>query len=593
INVELPTGILLVPQIGLTLNDFSAGVEFFKTLPSLEDPFALRNSVADLPTAQSADTWLASLQQQVALQAKTVASTPGTNGFLAAFTAPMVITGAARIYSIYTSQQVFNGQVVVKISTDGKMLIIGKLNFAANNISLSGRLYVDLSKVAQGDATVLFLADIPDQVRILTLYGKLKMGFRDSSGREVEFDVLDVPDPVATGTAPSVDVAGPVAGGGSGDISAVTQDGGKYVDVVFLAPSGATLDLNRILTGGATFTFGYVKPDGSIEPIAINGTPKGMVAVTTADGLRFFEVNFDTSSSDQKLWYAYYQDGANPRVSLLTGAGVDQGLLGSSGGVDYFKQQALKTLGVTRFRYQISAGGFAWQIGSYQVKFAAGAVRNAAVTVNGVTTPGAQSAERTITFAVTGATANVTNPVGGIDIKILNNRGWKTFIDVTFTSDKQIVLASLLDLTPEFTLGGSGLGTAVLDAGRAPTVIGAAPATANSYTLRYWVTGSFAETGDITIAPIEQSWSFATAATAEQNPAATPAASWTLKASTGIVQLRLTGSAVTGGWRLPSGLLLDPSSFTLADLVDVDTVTAGVQLYSAGGVRVTVDPNYA
>ena len=51
----------------------------------------------------------------------------------------MTITGSAKVYSIYTSQEVFNGQVTVKISTDGKILIIGKLNFAADNISISGR----------------------------------------------------------------------------------------------------------------------------------------------------------------------------------------------------------------------------------------------------------------------------------------------------------------------------------------------------------------------------------------------------------------------------------------------------------------------
>ena len=55
LNVNTPTGVLIVPQIGLTLNDFSAGVEFFKTLPSLDDPFALRSQVTALPTAVSAD----------------------------------------------------------------------------------------------------------------------------------------------------------------------------------------------------------------------------------------------------------------------------------------------------------------------------------------------------------------------------------------------------------------------------------------------------------------------------------------------------------------------------------------------------------
>src|SRR5204862_531752 len=82
---------------------------------------------------------------------KALKANPSMSGFAAAFTSPMTITGGAKIYSIYTSQAVFNGEVVVKISTDGKILVIGKLNFADGNISISGRLYADLSKVASGD----------------------------------------------------------------------------------------------------------------------------------------------------------------------------------------------------------------------------------------------------------------------------------------------------------------------------------------------------------------------------------------------------------------------------------------------------------
>ena len=85
----------------------------------------------------------------------------------------MTITGSARIYSIFTSQELFNGQVLLKLSTDGKFLVVGTLNFAANTVSISARLYADLSKVTSGSVTVLFLADIPDQVRLLTVYGKL------------------------------------------------------------------------------------------------------------------------------------------------------------------------------------------------------------------------------------------------------------------------------------------------------------------------------------------------------------------------------------------------------------------------------------
>ena len=52
------------------------------------------------------------------------------SGFEAAFTAPMTITGSARIYSLFTSQAVFNGLVTIMISTDGKFMVHGQLNFA-------------------------------------------------------------------------------------------------------------------------------------------------------------------------------------------------------------------------------------------------------------------------------------------------------------------------------------------------------------------------------------------------------------------------------------------------------------------------------
>src|SRR6185436_5181450 len=111
-------------------------------------------------------------------QYQAIQADPSRSGFEAAFTSPMVITGGCRIYSIYLSQQVFNGQVVVKFSTDGKFFIGGRLNFADDNISVSAKLYANLSKIASGEMTVLFLADIPDQVQLLTIYGRLKTGFR-------------------------------------------------------------------------------------------------------------------------------------------------------------------------------------------------------------------------------------------------------------------------------------------------------------------------------------------------------------------------------------------------------------------------------
>src|SRR3954454_639396 len=275
INVEVPGGLLLEPITGLSMNDFVAGVEFFKTLPSIDDPFALRNPDFQLPTQISVADWLTSLQGQVARQAKTLHDTPGQSGFAAAFTSPMLITGSAKIFTIYTSKEIFNGQVTVKISTDGKILIIGTLNFAHDLISISGRLYADLSKISSGNATVLFLADIPDQVRLLTIYGKLKMGFTNASGQEVTFDVVDAPTSTPAGTStPTAQLVSPAPGAGSVDISVVkgtaTNPSGaaqNYLDVVYRAPSGASLDYSSIIN--ATTTHFTVSGAGFSTPVAV------------------------------------------------------------------------------------------------------------------------------------------------------------------------------------------------------------------------------------------------------------------------------------------------------------------------------------
>ena len=204
LEASVPGGILLEPNTGLAINDFVAGVEFFKTLPSIDDPLQLRGPAFNLPAAMTVDEWLTTIQQQVARQWRLLRDNPALNGFTAAFTAPMTITGSAKLFTIYASEQVFNGQVIIKISTDGKFMIAGRLNFAADNISVSAKLYADLSKVASGEVTVLFLADVPDQVRVLTLYGRLKTGFRNATGEEVTFVV-----PADAPLIPTPSLAGP------------------------------------------------------------------------------------------------------------------------------------------------------------------------------------------------------------------------------------------------------------------------------------------------------------------------------------------------------------------------------------------------
>ncbi len=187
LSVDLPEGILLDPDTGLSLNDFTAGVKFFSTLPSITDPMQLNGPAFAVQSVPVAANWLSMLQTQVVAQYKAIQQNPNLGGFLAAFTQPMTIIGSAEIYSIYTSQQLFNGLVTVEISTDGKFMVAGQLNFADNKLSISGKLYADLSKVASGDVTVLFLANIPDQVQLLTLDGSIKMGFENAQGQQVTF----------------------------------------------------------------------------------------------------------------------------------------------------------------------------------------------------------------------------------------------------------------------------------------------------------------------------------------------------------------------------------------------------------------------
>ena len=309
LNVEVPGGILLEPTSGLTINDFSAGVEFFKTLPSIDDPFALRNSAFDLPTTVPADQWLTSLQQQVALQAKRLDADPSLNGFTAAFTAPMTITGSARIYSIYTSQQVFNGLVTIKISTDGKFLIHGQLNFAANQLSLSGRLYADLSQVASGNVTILFLADIPDQARVLTLYGKIKMGFRNASGQEVTFTVpTEGGGTNGTTVPPTGTVVDPVGNGGSVDVETLRQildQSGDpsaaqqhYLDVIYQAAPGATidwLDPGRRRQEADPEDRRHQRHAAEGTPWAGTITAVPMIGITTPEGLTYYRLRYARS----------------------------------------------------------------------------------------------------------------------------------------------------------------------------------------------------------------------------------------------------------------------------------------------------------
>ncbi|MBL8479815.1 MAG: hypothetical protein JNK59_10955, partial [Sterolibacteriaceae bacterium] len=365
IFASVPGGIVLEPNTGLAINDFSAGVEFFKTLPSIDKPEELRGPNFQLPTAQSAEQWLAGVKQQVVTQYRAIQANPSLGGFLAAFTSPMLITGGAKLFTIYASKETFNGEVILRFSTDGKILIIGKLNFAADNLSISARLYADLSKIASGEATVLFLADIPDQVQLLTIDGRLKMGFRNpNTGQEATFTVVDP----KTGK-PYARLIGPNEGGVMGTGS-LTGRGYLVVDIP-AGMTGAALNVDTVtdlapefkLTPGSPVTL-----DATQAPVLVDGKfwfwVNGDATATGPISIIWLKETWSyTSSNGTEAFYAggAYQDADNvwqaesastvATIPVFMVPYIDVRLVSSATGeIDDATMQSFATSGAALFR---------------------------------------------------------------------------------------------------------------------------------------------------------------------------------------------------------------------------------------------------
>ena len=402
--------VLIVPQIGLTLTNFTAGVKFFTTLPAIDDPFDLRRPEFSVSTTSNAGDWLTTLKQQVANQFRAIKANPGMSGFAAAFTSPMLITGGADVYSQFVSQFVFSGRVQIKISTDGKFLIVGQLRFLDGLITMSAKVYADLSKIAEGAATILFLADIPDDPKILTLHGKFQMGFRDAAGNEVQFDMTDeVPNTVNV-IRPGASVIDPAAGAADAGVINGTghlQDGRQYIDVEFSAPAGTALDLASILDTDGEFTLTV-----NNTPVTVDGVPIAMVSSIDANG--------------------------NLVVTpLVPNAGESM-------------EDAITRTGTRRFRYLIGPAGYDFPLGTATLTFAVDKFKIADTTSeSGETITGAQNEAINITFAIDGATAVLREP--GVDITTLNQRGW---FEVEYRPSRGATLtpSTILDGSPEFTL---------------------------------------------------------------------------------------------------------------------------------------------
>ncbi|HEX6130520.1 MAG TPA: hypothetical protein VF044_02260, partial [Actinomycetota bacterium] len=474
LSASLPTGIMLIPQIGLVMNDFTAGVEFFKTLPSIDQPEELRKPDFQAPGGMSVDQWLSTVKNQVAAQYRAIKANPSMNGFAAAFTAPMTITGSAKIYSLYTSKQVFNGQVTIKFSTDGKILIIGTLNFADDNLSISGRVYADLSRVSQGDVTVLFLADIPDQVRVLTLKGRLKMGFRDATGQEVEFVVPDeapfAPTPVLAGPRP-------------GDTISIGEINGRgYLDVVL--PGTFKIDLPSVTDLAPEFTISTpgVALDQAQRPVLLNESQrrfrywtKGNLAPGTAVEITFTKDGFAMIDlTGQKV--------GNEETTVTIAAGDAETV--NNGYVDVlFRPTADRDVDATTLNGDEVAIDGVTILGSpmnlpgtnlwryfFRHDFAADQTVEVELPENTWRdSSGAQNVAGTGSFEVVAATGVVAAPFpnGTVDVAVVNadRDGGFLYVDLIFdpTPGTDIDYASVFDAGDEFSISYVGGGAVDFD----------------------------------------------------------------------------------------------------------------------------------
>ncbi|MFL5757719.1 MAG: hypothetical protein ACJ77N_15690, partial [Chloroflexota bacterium] len=372
----------------------------------------------------------------------------------------------------------------------------------------------------------------------------------------------DSPGGVSKPTAQIVFPSGP---GGSIDINVLsgslfsgtnlngtTFTNSHYIDVVYTPPGGVMLDYHSILDTQNEFTATGLTMDGTPVPIQTLTLDSGPVLVPlqleTINGVRAVTrygpsrmtvatigvtAGYTTALSDEQL-LNLARATAGPHYDLrietvsapdpadntktitqrvITQLGketvVSMTELPAGSTDEQLLVAAIGKTGATRFRYLVS--GWTPALGKIDVTFTGGTFKNADAVTNGGTVIGASNDALPVqSFTVEGLTAHLVDPTanGSIDVNVINDRNW---IDVDFTAPSTPVGiavddASIMDLAPEFTLTGAGLGTVTLDNTRAPVLLGTPAGKTKTY--RYWLTGNFAASGTVTLTYLAGTWSF-------------------------------------------------------------------------------------
>ncbi len=203
IEATLPTGILLDPVSGLTINNFRGGVQFGQGLPPItlsnpiqaSDALQLRTSAFDTPAQLTPEQWQAQLESQVV----TLYHNGGaSNGWSNLGSSTITFEAGATLYDQYATQNAFKIDGDIFFDTSGKILVIGTATFG-NSLTLGVKLYADLSPIFNGtEATnpvnILFLIDDPAQSStsvsippIFSVYGVVQFLVPPGGGFEINF----------------------------------------------------------------------------------------------------------------------------------------------------------------------------------------------------------------------------------------------------------------------------------------------------------------------------------------------------------------------------------------------------------------------
>ena len=328
INVNAArTAILLDPHIGLTINDFVGRRRVLQDAAVDRRPDrAARPASSGLPTRRPPTQWLASLQQQVAAQAKTIQANPAMSGFAAAFTAPMTITGSAHVYStLHLAGSSSTARSTVKIShrrqvPDHRQAQLRRQQHQHQRQALRRPVAGRPAGTVDGAVPRRHPrpGPAPDDLRQAAdgLQERLRPGGQLRRRRPTV-------SPTAASTAPTGTVADPATNGGTVDVEVADGSTVDSTGVYITDPtSGATvstgtaqayIDVDFTAATGANLDYGYIY-SSSAAKISLTGAINGATTITFGgNAIPLVTVNTETGVMNVPLMLEN-TSGADPDV---------------------------------------------------------------------------------------------------------------------------------------------------------------------------------------------------------------------------------------------------------------------------------------